>query len=82
MKDARNQIKTKDKMVAQRYQLISSKNVDDQRTLQSDWDGSTAGNIRPKVAVSDATFLDDYPNARNLIYRFIAFNLKNTIKIL
>ena len=43
------------KMVKQRYQLIPSKNIDDQSILQSDRKRSKPGHIQPKMVVSGAT---------------------------
>ena len=39
-----------------RYQLISSRNIVDQRISQSDWTKGTPGNTQPKLAVLDVTF--------------------------
>ena len=39
-----------------RYQLISSRDTDDQRILQSDWIRGTNGHIQTKVKVTDPTF--------------------------
>ena len=39
-----------------RYKLITSKYIDDQRILQSDWTRTKPGQTQSKVAVSDATF--------------------------
>ena len=39
-----------------KYQLTLSRNIDDKRTLQSDWTRGTAGHTELKVVVSDATF--------------------------
>ena len=39
-----------------RYRLIPSRDIDDQRILQSDWTGDTTENTQPKVVVSSATF--------------------------
>ena len=36
---------------------ISSRYINDQRILLSDWTSGTTGHTQPKVVVSDATFL-------------------------
>ena len=36
--------------------FIFSKDIDDQRILQSDWKRNTTGHTQPKVVVSDAAF--------------------------
>ena len=40
-----------------RYQLIPSKDTDDQRTLESDWPRNTTSNTQLKEVVSDTDFL-------------------------
>ena len=40
-----------------RYQLLLSTDIDDQRTLQSDWTRGTTNHTKTKVVVSDASFL-------------------------
>ena len=40
-----------------RYQLLLSTDIDDQRTLQSDWTRGTTSHTKTKVVVSDASFL-------------------------
>ena len=39
-----------------RYPLIPSRDIDDQRLLQSDWTRGTTGYTQPKMIVRDATF--------------------------
>ena len=39
-----------------RYRLILSRDINDQRSLQSDWKREKTGHIRPKMVVSDVTF--------------------------
>ena len=55
IKDARK-LKKIDNCVRQRYQLIRSRDIDVQRTLESSWTRRKPSNTRPKVVVSDATF--------------------------
>ena len=45
-----------------RYQLILSKDIDDQKILQSDWTRGTTGHTQPKEVVPDAPDL----HAKNL----------------
>ena len=42
-----------------RYQLIPSRDNDDQRIMQSDWTRDTPDHTQPKAVVSNATSLDD-----------------------
>ena len=53
-------------IIKQRYLLIPSKDIDDQRILQSDGTSVTTDYTQPKVVVSDATFFYDTLNAKNL----------------
>ena len=39
-----------------RYRPILSRDINDQRSLQSDWKREKTGHIRPKMVVSDVTF--------------------------
>ena len=43
-------------MVRQRYHLLPSKDVDDQRILESDCPNVTPGNNQPSLVVLNATF--------------------------
>ena len=43
-------------MVRQRYQLIPSGDIDDQRILESDWPKGAPGHYQPRVVVLNATF--------------------------
>ena len=40
----------------QRYWLVLSSDIVDQRILQSDWMKGPTGHMQPKVVVSDAAF--------------------------
>ena len=51
--------------------LIPSSDIVNQRILQSDCTTGKPGHTQQKVVVSDATFLDDNLNARNLRYQLI-----------
>ena len=53
------------KIVTQKYHLIISRDIDDQRSLESDWPNSTPAQTQPRVVVLNATFLDDYFHAKN-----------------
>ena len=44
------------KIIRQSYQLISSRDTDDQRIPQFDWNRGTPGYTQLKVVVSGATF--------------------------
>ena len=44
-------------MVRQRYELISSRDIDEQRTPKSDSPKSTLGHTQPRVVGFSATFL-------------------------
>ena len=39
-----------------KYQLIPSRDIDDQRLMQSNWTKSTTGHTQPKVLLLDANF--------------------------
>ena len=43
-------------MFQQRNQLISSRDTDDQRILESDWTRGTPGHTQPRVKVLCTTF--------------------------
>ena len=43
-------------MARQRYQLITSRDFDDQRIPESDWTRGTPDHTQPRVVVLDATF--------------------------
>ena len=43
-------------MVTQTYQLIASRDIDDQRILESDCPKSTPGHTQTRVVVLNATF--------------------------
>ena len=43
-------------MVSQRYQLIPSRDVDDQRILEFDWPNGIPGHTQSRVVVPNATF--------------------------
>ena len=43
-------------MVRQSYQQISSRDIDDQRILGSDWPKSTHGHTEPRVVVLNTAF--------------------------
>ena len=45
--------------VRKRYLLVPSKDIDDQRTLESNWTRGKSGHTQSKLIVSDTTFLDD-----------------------
>ena len=50
-----------------RYHLILSRDIDDQRILQSNWMRAAICHIHPKVEVSDQilSFSDGYLNAKH-----------------
>ena len=51
-----------------RYQLTLSKNIDDQKVLESDWTRNTTSHTKPKVVVSDFPFCWLYLHSKNLRY--------------
>ena len=52
-------------MVRQRYELISIRDIYDQRILESDWSKSTPGLTQPRVVGFMLPFLNDYLHAKN-----------------
>ena len=47
-----------------KYQLISLKDIVDQRILQSDWTRGTPRHTQPKMAVLDVPSLEKYPQVK------------------
>ena len=43
-------------MVRQTYQMIPSRDIDDQGIMESDWNRGTTGFAQPKVIVSHAKY--------------------------
>ena len=55
-------------MFRQRHQMILSREIGDQISLQSDWKRDTPGHTYPKVVVSHAPSLNDYLHAKKTKY--------------
>ena len=65
-----------------RYKLIPSEDIDDQRTLQSDWKISTRGHTQLKVVVSYASFHLMIITTQKLRHQFIFSQDVNDQRIL
>ena len=56
------------RMSRQKYQLIPSRGIDDQRFLEFNWNRGTPGHVQPVLDAQMLPSLDDHPHSKNQRY--------------